>query len=385
MVRERQKLESCGGEDEELYFEMDFSHNKDDSECDTRGESIGLFADHHHDKPALDKCESPNFSKICRGRSNSIPIHPRRMTWGSPKVLSTYSLASHSLADTPPPVLSISPTSSYITRKLRQSFSKLLHRGSFSRSKSPDHEEFEYSDSEYNIPENRRTSECSIISPSTEEVVNESIKNGLPLIPFAYPTFFIVSKKQEDVKKGIRKNSVKRMERSFSEGRNIDSYEADFPEEKEDKSLQGIIKIAKEQISKDNCIDLSTENEFHGIPKSTVRQHKDNEEKQIPRHTSTSRKQSQSSYVEMNLENKEPGLAFSDTDGIQNKRKNNLFDSENCYDADNNQHCLGRNFRKGNRHKNDYVFLDFEKKKDYVDMAPAKQRKWQFLDLNKRQ
>ena len=39
---------------------------------------------------------------------------------------------------------------------------------------------------------------------------------------------------------------------------------------------------------------------------------------------------------------------------------------------------LGRQFMKGNKHKDDYVFFDFEKNMDYVDMGKVKTKNWQF-------
>ena len=45
------------------------------------------------------------------------------------------------------------------------------------------------------------------------------------------------------------------------------------------------------------------------------------------------------------------------------------------------QESMGRHFKKGNKHKDDYVFLDFEQNKDYVDVDKAKTKKSQFLDF----
>ena len=94
------------------------------------------------------------------------------------------------------------------------------------------------------------------MSPATEEIVNECMTNGLPIIPFAYPTFFTAGKKQEDVKRQIRKNSLKSMKRSFSEGRCLDysegfeKYEETLNKKfsSEDKSLDSIVRMAKQEI-----------------------------------------------------------------------------------------------------------------------------------------
>ena len=61
------------------------------------------------------------------------------------------------------------------------------------------------------------------------------------------------------------------------------------------------------------------------------------------------------------------------------KRKNNLFE-KGKNELQLNE-SIGRQFKKGNKHKDDYVFFDFEKNKDYVDMGKAKTKKWQFLDF----
>jgi hypothetical protein len=63
------------------------------------------------------------------------------------------------------------------------------------------------------------------------------------------------------------------------------------------------------------------------------------------------------------------------------KRKNNLFQIGNGKSEIQMNESNGRQFKKGNKHKDDYVFFDFEKNKDYVDMGKAKTKKWQFLDF----
>ena len=42
---------------------------------------------------------------------------------------------------------------------------------------------------------------------------------------------------------------------------------------------------------------------------------------------------------------------------------------------------MGRHFKKGNKHKDDYVFFDFEKNKDYMDMGKVRTKKWHYLDI----
>ena len=63
------------------------------------------------------------------------------------------------------------------------------------------------------------------------------------------------------------------------------------------------------------------------------------------------------------------------------KRKNNLLQAGIERGELLMQESLGRQYKKGNKHKDDYVFFDFEQNKDYVDMGKAKTKKWQFLDF----
>ena len=112
----------------------------------------------------------------------------------------------------------------------------------------------------------------------------------LNIIPFAFPSFFTVGRKQEDAKKKIRMDSIKSMKRSFSEGTCID-YSEVFEEGEEtfnkftseDKSLNSIVMLAKQEIEIKNQVG------------------KTNQQRQ--------RKESKSSYVEMNPED-----TFSGTD-----------------------------------------------------------------------
>ena len=117
-----------------------------------------------------------------------------------------------------------SPSSSLIPRILRESFSKFLNRRDKILENDP-----AYSDTEYPNDE-VRDSECSTISPATAEIVAESLRNKLPIIPFAYPSSFTMGRYQEDTINRMRKNSLTSLKRSFSEGRCIDYFEV-FEEE----------------------------------------------------------------------------------------------------------------------------------------------------------
>ena len=86
------------------------------------------------------------------------------------------------------------------------------------------------------------------MSPATEEVVNESLRNGLPIIPFAYPTFFMASRNQEEVKNGIRKGSLKRMKNTFSSVQLQQNTEVFEKTTAENKSLESIVRRAKHEM-----------------------------------------------------------------------------------------------------------------------------------------
>lgn len=340
--------------EEEMYFEMDFSEGKDELFCSKDNDEASIITAEYEDH--VDNfIYSSKPDENPRKRSNSIPIHQYNRSCGSPSVRRPSSVISYSASCT-----SASPSSSFLSRKLRQSFSKLLSRRSFSRSRSPD-QCFPCDNTECFHCENRRSSSCSIVSPTTEEVVSESIRNGMPLIPFAYPTFFMASKKQEDVKIGLRKNSLQRMRRSFSEGRALYNSN-DLKEEKiEDKSLESIVQLAKEELK------LADKMSFN---------------KRL------SRKESQSSYVEMNpdsseeTDKEEPLGEMNDKKRTLNRkgqvhRKHNLVHLEYY----NSSAIPNSNMRKGNRFKEDYVLLDFEKNEDYVKMGGMQTKIEKFFDM----
>ena len=63
------------------------------------------------------------------------------------------------------------------------------------------------------------------------------------------------------------------------------------------------------------------------------------------------------------------------------KRKNHLFQVGKTKSELHIEESIGRRLKKGNKHKDDYVFFDFEKNGDYVEMGKAKTNKWHFLDF----
>ena len=240
---------------EEKFFEMDLT-----ARLEIRNELEITKTTIHKDKEELKgppKKFLPNKASLSQGvrqRSYSIPnkhysktLQVTSSDYNRSPILARPRLnSSGSVRETITP-LSLSP--SFIPRKLRASFSKLLPRKSFSWSKTPDKDQG-CLNLDINDSKERRHSNCtcSIVCPATEEVVKESLEQGLPIIPFAYPTFFIASKKQEDVKDGIRKNSLRRMKQSFSGERDSEG--------EQDKSLRCIVRKAQEEIKRKEKVPI---------------------------------------------------------------------------------------------------------------------------------
>ena len=340
-----------------------------------------------------------------------------------------------------------SPVSISFTRILRNSFSKLLTRATSisSRSKSPDSSKGSVEDetcSNFTIGDGRRWAESD---ENLEEIVTDSVQKGLPIIPFAYPTFAVVNKKLEDTKDMIRKNSAKDLKRAFNENRqkNQDS----FPEEEEepsgeDKSLDSVLSLAKAELlnfssSPSTYVEMSLSLPPPARPhlpsNSLTESYMSMTLKKEPARRSFSedpymrmsedpymrmsdpgaRKQSEgSSYMSMNIhsmpkksrrrqsddqmfqlegspkspepKSPEPPESYSDKTFPRRKKKINIFNrtpesSERNCDILNGS--LTRPFKKGNKHKDDYVYVDFEKQ-NYMDMAQNGSNKWKFLNFS---
>ena len=62
----------------------------------------------------------------------------------------------------------------------------------------------------------------------------------------------------------------------------------------------------------------------------------------------------------------------------RNMRENYREDPRKSASGGDKSTSLSRFFKKGNRHKADYVFLDFEKN-NYVDMNRISDKKWKSL------
>jgi len=370
---------------------MDFPRNDYMTyEYDMDESSSPSDAQHDHEK-------IPTIKQSLRNVSGSIPIQSgskilpvsgdKQTSKSEPRILGTQGISSSS----------VSPSSSLIPRIIRESFSKLLQRSSGQRGKTPDKD----SDSECSENE-RKTSSCSSISPATEEVVIESLKKGLPIIPFAYPTFFTVGRCQENIMTRMRKNSLKSMKRSFSEGRCFDYPDIGEEDEdilrkvnSEDKSLDSIVRIAQQQMvnnlqgedcnvepvneSQSAYVEMSPEDMIGTKCDPYMRM----EENYIHMEK---RKQSDDRmfYLETSEDFLEKNSSMGTPDYLvkkPSKRKHSLFYVGKCKSELQMPERMGRYFRKGNKHKDDYVFFDFERNRDYMDMGNARTKKWHFLDF----
>lgn len=272
---------------------------------------------------------------------------------------------SRSTTVTPPS--SVSPSSlssSFFPKILRESFSKLLQRsGRSSEKENVIHSELDNYDDQI-------LSVSGSTSPDTEEIVKESLKNGLPIIPFAYPTFFTTFRRQEADSKMRRKSKTTREEvnRKRRPPIGCDCEDEVFQMEHEEKSgellqsLDSIVQMAKLQM-----------------------------EDEPP--TLTKRQESQSSYVEMNPNSEvtEDFTEDSDYFCMDNTKTCNSLPENNRRSNTNIQREKGgliengfcRRFKKSKRHKEDYALFDFEGKSDYVKMTGSN-KTWHFLDFSRK-
>lgn len=117
----------------------------------------------------------------------------------------------------------------------------------------------------------------SSISPETEAIVKESIKNGLPIIPFASPSYY-VSPKLPGGKYDEDMEGDQTPQRDMSECREVDDDNIFLMDHEEDEK-------DRESLSSLNAIVRKAKHEF---------------EKKAD-HVTIQRKESQSSYVEMNF------------------------------------------------------------------------------------
>jgi len=339
-------ITSMASNNQNIYFQMDFSpgdENADQSE---------LEVDQRYLSPT---CEV-SLAKTAPSRAVS---QPRNI----------------SLSATVTPASSVSPSSasSFFPKLLRDSLSKLLSRRARSAEKESLVSAENYNDNSF---DDQILSLSSSTSPETEDIVKESIKNGLPIIPFAYPTFFTTYRRQEADSKMRRKGHSSCQ--TFNKRRPHPGYEvaADsedevFQMENDERgeggeslpSLDSIVQMAKLQM--------------------------EDEPMNVPDH-----QESQSSYVEMSPDSETVDDSTGDCGDYfcMEKRTNSVPLSQN--ETRRKINCLRekgeliengfcRRFKKSKKHKEDYALFDFEGTSDYVEMAGSN-RKWHFLDFSRK-
>ncbi len=69
---------------------------------------------------------------------------------------------------------------------------------------------------------------------------------------------------------------------------------------------------------------------------------------------------------------------YSERPGHPGHSPRTLSESLPSGDERRSSHIFGRLFKKGNRHKADYVFVDFERD-NYMDMGRVQDKNWKFL------
>lgn len=251
------------------------------------------------------------------------------------------------------------------------------------------------------MSESCETIGSSNVSPETEEIVRESIKNGLPIIPFAAPSFDTQRSKPSLTKTSSSTSCMECFENGISLNGQEDGEDDIFMIENDDTQqpcLDSLVRRAQFEI--------------------------ENSDK-----SSETRKESQSSYVEMclngdeddaNDDNEQASLVSHDDNDAQESPYLEMDNSDRVRKcADFNQlkspinrmkrrpkmsksmseisemipkprlrgsiieNEVSRRFKKAIRHKDDYVMFDFEgDDKGYVEMNCRK--KWHFLDFGRK-
>jgi len=344
----------------------------------------------------------------------------------------------------------ISSVATSIPKILRNSFSKLLTRATSisGRSKSPESNKSSIDDE----GEEKKWSESS---EDIEEIVSDSVQKGLPIIPFAYPTFSVVNKKLEETKDIIRKNSAKDLKRAFNENKmkNHDIYKEEEEEgSKEDKSLYSVVSTAKREMEKSShtassYVEMSLSTGFPGGKdsiKKTTAGSLDESYMAMASRTTRSVSIEEEPYMKMSddayMSMKQPPVRSMSTDAYMSmhthtlpkkhrrrtshepmfqmednsvssfrgprspekissciysentfprrKKKMSIFNRTSDEDGERNNQILQgafvKQFRKGNKHRDDYVYVDFEKQ-NYMDMAQSGDKfsnKWKFLNFS---
>jgi len=153
-------------------------------------------------------------------------------------------------------------------------------------------------------------------SPDVKKIVSESIEKGLPLIPFGQPNIFALDENND----GKTANQTKKQQ--------------------------------------------SRKNLFHRS--NSIMEEEKNKESYMEMRSSLPTYQNDEDYMKMDQ-------VFHGKEFIQSK-------SLPSYNQDykSKQNSFGKIFKRANRHKADYAFVDFEKQ-NYCDMSPIPDKNWKFL------
>jgi len=296
----------------------------------------------------------------------------------------------------------------FITNIFRSSFSKIMSitqksKPSVTATKSPQESPCIArcpSDSTISV------SSGSFVSPEIEELVSESLERGLPIIPFAHPTFDTL---QEETKCNQRKNSRTYLNLSFSENtvnnNNIDEAEEEISEsltnEKEEimgkvveksKVAISVEAIPRKKLFTNSCNDQSSYVEMSPCNTNHAsynQSHLNNggEEPYMDMNVVCKNKKLLKNGNEETTSNCEKRFSFGKTEPsyrsnfpkYQSSRSWDLLSkSEGTMSVDRR---VSRLHKKGNKHKDDYVFIDLERD-NYMDMQQLGDKKWKFLTLN---
>jgi len=314
-----------------------------------------------------------------------------------------------------------SPVLMFLPKILRNSLSKIMSIPGRSKSPVTNNNSLE-SDCLSLTPSDisRRPSSSSLVSPITEEIVSDSLEKGLPIIPFAHPTFHVTNNSYEEEKKqSMRKNSLKNLKMSFCENkrknRNIYKEEeeileapskskspgsreisSDEVDEESNKSEVTVCKskacTVRKSLSDDACVSQSsyvemtpsnartTKNNFGEDPYMNMNEFMRGGKKM---NQELSRKFGEEPIF--HLEQGSPMLREGPTFGNKKKENHSPSKKGTMFSMGEGtmsmERGLSRLHRKGNKHKADYVFVDFERN-NYVDMQQVGGKKWKFLTFH---
>jgi len=304
-----------------------------------------------------------------------------------------------------------SPILMFLPKILRTSFSKLMTIPHRSKSPGSSKNSVENDSSSLSLSEcHRNHSSSSLVSPITEEIVSESMEKGLPIIPFAHPTFHISSNVPEEEKITARKNSLKNLKLAFCENKR--KNRSIFQEEDEILDTQHHIQRKSSILAGDD--DDETK-------KSQKSEDQDSKVSNSSPYVEMSPGYSRSIALNSELDRfgEEPYMCMNEFLSGSKKSKSEIsrkFSDEQIFHLEEGsprqtdmpvyhpkshdytpmkgrnmfsigdgtmsvERGLSRLRKKGNKHKADYVFVDFEKN-NYVDMQQMGTKKWKFLTFH---